>query len=177
MPERSFRMDQYKIGKFIAARRKEMKMTQKELAEQLGITDRAISKWENGRCMPDMSLLQPLSKALGVGVNDLLSGEIVADEHFREKSEQNLVNMAELNHLRSVKTGMYGMLAVFAVLLVYCWATGEGTYGLGSLIFAFMAFFFLHKWHITKDRKLLMCGVINVVSSAVNLIAFLAGTW
>lgn len=65
-------MDQYKIGKFIAARRKEMKMTQKELAEQLGITDRAISKWENGRCMPDMSLLQPLSKALGVGVNDLL---------------------------------------------------------------------------------------------------------
>lgn len=60
-------MDQYKIGKFIAERRKEQNMTQKELADRLGITDRAVSKWENGRCMPDLSLLQPLSKALDIG--------------------------------------------------------------------------------------------------------------
>ena len=51
-------MDQQKIGLFIARRRKELNLTQKELADKLGITDRAVSKWENGRCMPDLSLLQ-----------------------------------------------------------------------------------------------------------------------
>ena len=57
-------MDQQKIGAFIARRRKELNLTQKELADKLGITDRAVSKWENGRCMPDLSLLQPLSRTL-----------------------------------------------------------------------------------------------------------------
>ncbi len=168
-------MDQYKIGKFIAERRKEQHMTQKELADRLGITDRAVSKWENGRCMPDLSLLQPLSKALGIRVNDLLSGEIIADEHFREKSEQNLVDMAELNHLKSIKTGMYGMLAVLLILLIYCWVKGSGTYGFGAMLFAFVAFSFLYRWYTTKDKNLLIYGLINAVSSVVNLIAFLMG--
>lgn len=78
-------MDQQKIGAFIARRRKELNLTQKELADKLGITDRAVSKWENGRCMPDLSLLQPLSRTLGIGVNDLLSGEIIPEEKVREK--------------------------------------------------------------------------------------------
>ena len=73
-------MDQQKIGLFIARRRKELNLTQKELADKLGITDRAVSKWENGRCMPDLSLLQPLSRILRVGVNDLLSGELIPEE-------------------------------------------------------------------------------------------------
>ena len=59
-------MDQQKIGLFIARRRKELNLTQRELADKLGITDRAVSKWENGRCMPDLSLLQPLSRILRV---------------------------------------------------------------------------------------------------------------
>ena len=54
-------MDQKQTGRFIAERRRELGLTQKELAEKLGITDRAVSKWENGRCMPDLSLLRPLS--------------------------------------------------------------------------------------------------------------------
>ena len=68
-------MNQEKIGKFIAKLRKEKNMTQIELAESLGITDRAISKWENGRGMPDLSLLTPLCEKLGVSINELLSGE------------------------------------------------------------------------------------------------------
>lgn len=71
-------MDQRKTGRFIAERRRELNLTQKDLADKLGITDRAVSKWENGRCMPDLSLLQPLSRILKVGVNDLLSGDISA---------------------------------------------------------------------------------------------------
>jgi len=65
-------MDQQKIGKIIAKHRKEKKLTQEQLAEKLGITDRAISKWENGRGMPDLSLIKPLCKELGITINELL---------------------------------------------------------------------------------------------------------
>ena len=68
-------MDQIKIGKFILELRKEKNMTQQELANVLGVTDRAISKWENGRGLPDLSLLKPLCDTLNITINELLSGE------------------------------------------------------------------------------------------------------
>ena len=68
-------MNQEKIGRFIAELRKEKNMTQVDLANKLGITDRAVSKWENGRGMPDLSLLLPLCDTLNISVNELLSGE------------------------------------------------------------------------------------------------------
>ena len=76
-------MDQKQTGRFIAERRRELGLTQKELAEKLGITDRAVSKWENGRCMPDLSLLRPLRVILTAGINDLLSGEISSARDYR----------------------------------------------------------------------------------------------
>ncbi len=86
-------MNQMKIGKFIADLRKSKNMTQMQLAEKLGITDRAISKWENGKALPDASLMLDLCKELGITVNDLLSGEVVSMNEYNEKSEQNLVEM------------------------------------------------------------------------------------
>ena len=71
-------MDQIKIGKFISIKRKEKKLTQQELAEKLNITDRAISKWENGSCLPDVGTMPELCTILGITINDLFSGEIVA---------------------------------------------------------------------------------------------------
>jgi transcriptional regulator with XRE-family HTH domain len=68
-------MNQEKIGKFICELRKEKNLTQKELADKLNITDRAVSKWENGRGLPDLSLLMPLCKELDISINELLSGE------------------------------------------------------------------------------------------------------
>ncbi len=88
-------MDQIKIGKFIAERRKAIDLTQMQLAEKLNITDRAISKWETGRCMPDTSIMLDLCRILKISVNDLLSGEVVTMEHYNEKSEQNLLEMAK----------------------------------------------------------------------------------
>ena len=70
-------MNQEKIGKFIAKLRKEKNMTQLQLSLKLGVTDRAISKWENGRGMPDLSLMKPLCNELGITINDLLSGEVI----------------------------------------------------------------------------------------------------
>ena len=86
-------MDQVKIGRFIAECRKNKKMTQADLAEKLNITDRAVSKWENGRAMPDSSLMLDLCGELGISVNELLSGEMIEMKDYDKKAEELLVEM------------------------------------------------------------------------------------
>lgn len=86
-------MDQVKIGRFIAKRRKMENMTQMQLAEKLGITDRAVSKWENGRSLPDSSMMLALCDLLKITVNDLLSGEEVTMEQYNKELEKNLLDM------------------------------------------------------------------------------------
>ncbi len=86
-------MDQIKIGKFIAECRKKNNLTQMQLAEKLNITDRAISKWETGKSMPDSSIMIALCNELKISVTDLLSGEIVMKENRNENLEKNLLEM------------------------------------------------------------------------------------
>ena len=86
-------MDQMKIGKFIAEQRKKNNLTQMELAEKLNITDRAVSKWENGRSMPDSSIMLDLCKELKISVNELLSGEVIKMEDYTKQAEENLLKM------------------------------------------------------------------------------------
>ena len=86
-------MDQIKIGKFIAECRKKNNLTQMQLAEKLNITDRAISKWENGKAMPDSSLMLDLCNELKISVNELLSGEIIKMEDYKKQAEENLLKM------------------------------------------------------------------------------------
>ena len=88
-------MDQIKIGKFIAECRKEQNLTQMQLAERLNITDRAISKWENGRSMPDSSIMLELCDVLKISVTDLLNGEKVNTENYSKKLEQSLIDMVK----------------------------------------------------------------------------------
>lgn len=88
-------MDQIKIGRFIADRRKAQKMTQAQLAEKLGITDRAVSKWETGKSLPDASIMLELCALLKITVNDLLCGEVVSMNDYNEKLEQNLLSMVK----------------------------------------------------------------------------------
>ena len=88
-------MDQIKIGAFIAERRKLKKLTQAKLGEVLGVSDRAVSKWERGISMPDVSLMQPLCKTLDITVNDLLNGEVVDMKEYNEKNEKLLIDMAK----------------------------------------------------------------------------------
>ena len=88
-------MDQVKIGRFIAERRKEANLTQMQLAEKLNITNRAVSKWETGKAMPDTSLMLDLCNVLKISVNDLLSGEVVSMETYNKQLEQNLLEMVK----------------------------------------------------------------------------------
>ena len=86
-------MDQIKIGKFIAECRKKNNLTQMQLAEKLNITDRAISKWENGKGMPDSSIMLDLCNELKISVNELLSGEETKMEDYKKQAEENLLKM------------------------------------------------------------------------------------
>lgn len=86
-------MDLVKIGRFIAECRKEKGLTQSQLAEKLNITDKAVSKWETGKGMPDVSIMIELCDILGINVNELLSGEKLSEEKYKEKANENIVSM------------------------------------------------------------------------------------
>ena len=88
-------MDQIKIGKFIAERRKSVELTQAQLAEKLNITDKAVSKWERGIAMPDSSIMLQLCDILKISVNDLLSGEKITMENYNKELEKNLLEMTK----------------------------------------------------------------------------------
>ena len=88
-------MDQIKIGKFISTRRKEVGLTQSQLAEKLNITDRAVSKWETGRTLPDSSIMLDLCNILKITVNDLLTGEIVTMENYDKEKENTLIEIVK----------------------------------------------------------------------------------
>ena len=84
-------MNQIKIGKFILNCRKEKGLTQEQLAEKLGVTSKSISRWENGKTMPDYSLLKDLCNELDINVNELLTGEKIKGNDYMNKSEENLI--------------------------------------------------------------------------------------
>lgn len=113
-------MDQIKIGRFIAQRRKMEKLTQMQLAEQLGITDRAVSKWETGKSMPDASIMLELCFILKISVNDLLHGEVITVEDYKKELENNLLEMVrqkECSDKRLLTLEIWiGVLAVVAYL-------------------------------------------------------------
>ena len=137
-------MDQIKIGKFIAEKRKEKGITQSELAERLGITDRAISKWETGRCLPDAGLMHDLCKTLGITVNDLFNGEVVDMKENEQKLEEHLLEMTKLKEERD------------RLLLRLEFVLGYGsTILFFALIFA-VAFLKLPEW----VRAVLICGAL-----------------
>ena len=131
-------VDQIKIGKFIAECRKKNNLTQMQLAEKLNITDRAISKWENGKTMPDSSIMLDLCNELKISVNELLSGEMISMESKNEKQEQILLDMSKQieQKNRTIWTSMWvimgvSMIALFVGLFIVAFMIPEGV---GQLI-------------------------------------------
>ncbi len=138
-------MNQEHIGKFIAKCRKGKNLTQQELAEKLGVTDRSISKWENGRCLPDLSLFNPLCQELDITINELLSGEKINKEHYQEKFEENIVNtidystkkLTKYNYLISLLLIIFGLFIAISAIMIF---PSESSWGsiysvLGIIIF------------------------------------------
>ena len=140
-------MDQIKIGRFIAERRKLQGLTQAQLAEKLNITDRAVSKWETGRSLPDATLMLALCEILGISVNELLSGEKVTMENNQEKNEQLLLEMAkEIERKnKTIWSAMWiimivSILALFAGLFAAAFFVPEGPWQLVVILAVVVVF-------------------------------------
>ena len=107
-------MNQIKIGEFISSQRRKKNLTQADVAEKLGITDRAVSKWERGKGLPDASLMLDLCEILGITVNELLNGEKISMENNNQKNEQLLLEMAKELEKKN-KTIWYSMWVIMTV--------------------------------------------------------------
>ena len=111
-------MNQEKIGAFIARRRKEKKLTQAKLASYLGITDRAVSKWERGICLPDVIVYLELCKILGISINEFLAGEDIIEENIEQKSEENILKITKDNKTKQ-KILKKIIILLLCVLIVF----------------------------------------------------------
>ena len=132
-------MDQKKIGAFISARRHALGLTQAQLGEQLGVTDKSVSKWERGVCLPDAALYLPLCETLGITPNELFAGEAIAPEESAQRAEETIVTMAKdgeekrrrAQRILVVSLVIYSLLAgllVFALSVLYDRGEGRTNY-------------------------------------------------
>ena len=116
-------MNQEKIGRFIESCRKECGYTQASLGEKLGITDRAVSKWETGKSIPDASIMLELCNLLKISVNELLTGEHIVMENYKEKAEENLLELQEkrLRHRKACSEQNWYLLQLQFFLHLCIW--------------------------------------------------------
>lgn len=119
-------MDSKIIGEFIKTQRTLKNLTQKQLAEKLGVTDKAVSRWETGKGIPDVSLLIPLSNALGVSVNEILLGEKIEEEKKIEKYEETIVNTLTTNkkQISNLHKIIYALFAAVEIVAIYGFTIG-----------------------------------------------------
>lgn len=133
-------MDQKKIGRYIADKRKSLNLTQVQLAEQLGMSDKSVSKWERGVCLPDVSKYQELSKILGISLNELFAGEDLEETIIIQQSERNIIGVAKLGKIKNKRlfniiVCLLLCVAVLAMGLV--WMMSKETPLKGNYITAF----------------------------------------
>mgnify|MGYP003292851858 FL=1 len=108
-------MDTVKIGKYIAQKRKNLGLTQRDIAEQLGMSDKSVSKWERGVCLPDVSVYMELCRIIGISLNEFIAGEDIEQVELQEKSEQNILNVTKDGNYKKRR-----LKAIIAVLVCIC---------------------------------------------------------
>ena len=127
-------MNQEKIGRFIQQKRKEKDLTQEELAQKLGVSNRTISKWENGRGMPDYSVILDLCKVLDMSINEMLSGEEIKNEDYQTMLEENILKTIEFNNKKRNKKN----LKIAAIIILV----------LGVILYSGYKFLLLHQYNL-----------------------------
>lgn len=116
-------MNQEKTGAFIAQLRKESNMTQVQLADELGVTNKAISKWENGKCMPDYGIIKPLCQELGITVSELIDGEVKADSSIRVFDEEQILDMlGRIQQLEKQRMSILGILLIVMGIALFAFS-------------------------------------------------------
>lgn len=164
-------MNQIKIGKFIAQKRKEKNLTQSELAEKLNVTDRSVSNWENGKCMPDISLFNPLCSVLDITINEFLSGEEIENKDYQKKLEENIINTINYNNKKNllpVILLIFGItLTIFSLTMFNPDSSLSGVYTIIGLVIAITGFNMMKSF--SKNKRIIM----NIGISFISLIAIL----
>ena len=170
-------MDQEKIGKFIAKCRKQRKMTQAELGEKLGVTEKSISNWENGRNMPDLSLFKPLCNELNITINELLSGEKIGMDKYQEKFEENIVNTIDYSTKRinkyskfiSLSLIIFGLFISLSAIMIFpsesSWGSIYSLFGIIVFMIGIARVINVVRWYI----KLLLIIMIFVGAMIILL--------
>ncbi len=149
-------MSQEKIGKFIAKCRKEKNMTQQELALKLDVTDRAISNWENGRRLPDYSIIEKLCNELDITINELFACEKISNKDYKEKSDKNVVNILKNNELYSKKKQRLHLLDFYVSIILILFLLIYSFYkGIKELEYTFIIALFILIINEVIVRKLL----------------------
>lgn len=173
LDERRPIMDTKKIGAFIAMNRKKKGYTQEQLAEKLGVTNKTISRWENGHYMPDLSLLEPLSKELDITLNELLAGKEIVKEEAMEYSEQNLIQTIDYtdkkikDEHKKISLFIIG-LGIFTSLCAFTVFPSESSWGsIYSMIGLFL--FVVGIFRKLKFTSLLKKGLISTILFALLL--------
>lgn len=166
-------MNQERIGKFIAQTRKDNHLTQEELATMLRVSKNAVSKWERGICLMDMSLLKPLSEILHVTVNDILAGEKLEKEEIEKKSEENIINLTELMNLKTMRYGIIGMAICFIFLVLISLWKDVSPASLVSLICVYNAVTFLSRYKMGKEKNDFVAGTLFFLAAILNTISFI----
>ena len=122
-------MEQKKIGQFIAELRKEQELTQQELAERIGVSNKTVSKWECGNGMPDISSIIPLCQVLNITVNELIAGERLTRENYPQKADENMMHFMEKEEKQQKKSTLFSLLIITASVLYFLWFTIFSCFG------------------------------------------------
>lgn len=152
-------MDSIQIGRFIAETRKQHHLTQRQLADALGISDKTVSKWECGKGLPEVSLMLPLCEELEISVNDLLAGERVTEPDYRKKAEENMMGlMKDREESRkklvvSVIGGVITVIAVIALVLLAAYLELPAAVRIGLIVLSAVTAGFGIAGAIVLDRE------------------------
>ena len=155
-------MDQKRIGEFIAQCRKDKNLTQAELAEKLGVTEKSISNWETGRNMPDLSLFKDLCAILDITINELMSGEKL--KNSQDNLDENIIKLTEYINLKTMRYGIYGMCVYFILLFFIVASKNMSPNSLVSMICAYNSVTFLSRYKINKSKSDLFSGVMFFIA-------------
>ena len=171
-------MNQEKIGKFISECRKKKNMTQSELAEKLGVSDRTIGNWENGRNMPDLSLFKPLCDELGISINELISGEKIKKEKYQEKFEENMINTIDYstkriklsNNTLGIVLVALGIIISFTAMSIFpsdsSWGSIYSVFGVIITLFGICKLTRL----MNMTKRIIICASYLVLSIALLIV-------
>ena len=179
-------MDQIKIGRFIASCRKEQGMTQAALAEKLGISDRAVSKWETGRSMPDSGIMLELCGLLNINVNELLSGERIMAEAYGKIAEQNLIelkrkdeNNFKWNVILTIVFSIVMAVGIAVCLICDLAISGKPTWSLitlGAILIGWVVTAPMI-WYGKKGVRIAMIALSILIIPFLYVLSLLTGVW